>query len=69
GVHYQNLTEIDDYTRAIEAGEMPIKRAFKTTEEERMIREFILQMKLGHVETDYFREKFGVDILERFARE
>ena len=32
-----------------------------------MIREFILQMKLGHVEFPYFREKFGVDISQRFA--
>ena len=67
GVHYQNLTEIDDYTTAVEAGEMPIKRAFKTNEEERMIREFILQMKLGHVEAGYFEKKFGVNILERFS--
>jgi oxygen-independent coproporphyrinogen-3 oxidase len=67
GVHYQNLTEIDDYTKAIDAGEMPLKRAFQTNEEERMIREFILQMKLGHVETSYFQQKFGVNILERFS--
>jgi oxygen-independent coproporphyrinogen-3 oxidase len=67
GVHYQNLTEIDDYTKAIEAGKMPIKRAFETNEEERMIREFILQMKLGHVEASYFEKKFGVNILDRFA--
>ena len=32
-----------------------------------MIREFILKMKLGHVEAEYFREKFGVEILEKFA--
>ena len=67
GVHYQNLTEIDDYTGAVDGGRMPIKRAFQTNEEERMIREFILQMKLGHVEAGYFEEKFGVSILERFA--
>ena len=46
---------------------MPIKRAFRTSEEERMIREFILQMKLGHVDSAYFRDKFGVNILERFV--
>ena len=67
GVHYQNLTEIDDYTKVVEAGEMPVKRAFRTSEEERMIREFILQMKLGHVDSAYFGEKFGVNILERFV--
>ena len=32
-----------------------------------MIRELILQMKLGHVHTPYFERKFGVDIQERFA--
>ena len=36
------------------------------TAEERMIREFVLQMKLGHVESAYFRRKFGVDVETRF---
>ena len=67
GVHYQNLTEIDDYVAAVDSDQMPVKRAFRTNEEERMIREFILQMKLGRVQADYFRKKFGVSILERFA--
>jgi oxygen-independent coproporphyrinogen-3 oxidase len=67
GVHYQNLTEIDDYDAALAAGRMPLKRALRTTEEERMIREFILKMKLGRVKADDFRQKFGIDILERFA--
>jgi oxygen-independent coproporphyrinogen-3 oxidase len=69
GVHYQNLTEIDAYLAAINAGELPLKRAFRTSPEERMIREFILQMKLGRVELGYFVEKFGVDISRRFARQ
>ncbi|MDO8543402.1 MAG: coproporphyrinogen-III oxidase family protein [Opitutaceae bacterium] len=67
GVHYQNLTEIDPYLAVLKAGELPIKRAFRTSPEERMIREFILQMKLGHVEFAYFIDKFGVDISQRFA--
>ena len=69
GVHYQNVTEIDDYDAAIDAGRLPLKRAFRTNEEERMIREFILKKKLGNVEAAYFQEKFGVDILARFAGE
>jgi oxygen-independent coproporphyrinogen-3 oxidase len=40
-----------------------------TTEEERMIREFILQMKLGRVNRGYFRDKFRVDPSERFAQQ
>jgi oxygen-independent coproporphyrinogen-3 oxidase len=66
GVHYQNLTEIDAYHAALSAGEMPIKRAFRTSPEELMIREFILQMKLGRVRLGYFRDKFGVEITQRF---
>ncbi len=69
GVHYQNTTEIDPYLEKVVAGELPIKRAFRTSEEERMIREFILQMKLGHVKLDYFTEKFGVNMEERFAEQ
>ena len=32
-----------------------------------MIRELILQMKLGRVRGGYFQRKFGVDIRQRFA--
>lgn len=69
GVHFQNLTEMDAYLAAINAGELPLKRAFRTTPEELMIREFILQMKLGRVHLGYFADKFGVDLAERFARQ
>lgn len=66
GVHYQNLTEIEPYLAAVASGELPLKRAFRTSPEERMIREFILQMKLGKVNLDYFSDKFGVNISQRF---
>ncbi len=32
-----------------------------------MIREFVLQMKLGSIPLKYFGEKFGVDPRQRFA--
>jgi oxygen-independent coproporphyrinogen III oxidase len=67
GVHFQNLTEIEPYLAAIGRGELPLKRAFRTSPEERMIREFILQMKLGRVGLGYFQEKFGVDLARQFA--
>jgi oxygen-independent coproporphyrinogen-3 oxidase len=31
-----------------------------------MIRELILQLKTGWIETDYFKRKFGVEILKEF---
>ena len=66
GVHFQNEHEFERYLERVEAGELPIGRALELRGEERMIREFILQMKLGRVETAYFKRKFGVDLVQRF---
>ena len=69
GTHFQNITEFSQYLEAIQRGELPISRAMTTTEEERMIREFILQMKLGRVSVQYFQDKFGVNVAERFRQQ
>lgn len=67
GVHYQNVNEITQYTDAIAKGDLPIHRAHRTTHDERMIREFLLQMKLGKVSSQYFKDKFGVDLIARYG--
>jgi oxygen-independent coproporphyrinogen-3 oxidase len=67
GVHFQNLHEFETYSGALSQGKLPIGRALTPTPDERMIRELILQMKLGRVPKSYFQEKFDVDIQERFA--
>ena len=67
GVHFQNVDGFDDYVSMLERGQLPLGRAFPTTSHQRLIRELILQMKLGRVEVGYFEEKFGANILERFA--
>jgi oxygen-independent coproporphyrinogen-3 oxidase len=67
GNHAQNEHAFEGYISRVEAGEVPITRALTLNDEERMIRQFILQMKLGDVETGYFQEAFGVNVLERFA--
>jgi oxygen-independent coproporphyrinogen-3 oxidase len=67
GTHFQNDHDFEPYIAKLHAGELPIYRALTPTEEECMIRELILQMKLGHVHRDYFQTKFGVDIQQRFA--
>jgi oxygen-independent coproporphyrinogen-3 oxidase len=66
GLHFQNEHEFERYLARLESGERPVGRALELTEEELMIREFILQMKLGRVETAYFQRKFGIDLLQRF---
>ncbi|MEM7200911.1 MAG: coproporphyrinogen-III oxidase family protein [Planctomycetota bacterium] len=66
GIHAQNHHDLDPYVEAAERGEIPLYRALQLDPEERMIRELVLQMKLGRVDTAYFHEKFGVDVKARF---
>src|ERR1051325_9004776 len=67
GVHYQNHADFDPYLAQIQQGTLPIYRALTPNADERLIREFILQLKLGHLSLSYFRDKFGVDPTTRFA--
>ena len=67
GIHYQNLTHIEQYCDAMEEDLSIIRRALLTTEEERFIRELILQWKLGKVSMSYFKEKFGIDLKDRYS--
>ena len=66
GVHVQNDADWHGYLEPIDEGRMPLKRAFATSDTERLTRELILQMKLGVVDTRPFAEKFGVDVLDHF---
>ena len=66
GTHMQNFDRWETYSEAVRGGEIPLARAYRPTDEERMIREFILQLKLGSLKPRYFLEKYGVDVLDRF---
>lgn len=68
GTHFQNDSEFETYVTKLAQGVLPIHRALTPTHEERMIREFILQMKFGSVQPQYFREKFAMDPLTQFAQ-
>ncbi len=67
GVHLQNLDTWETYSAAIERGDLPLGRGYRPTHEERMIREFVLQLKRGWVRPPDFQKKYGVDVLERFG--
>jgi len=67
GMHYQNEHALEPYCARVEAGELPIHRALELTVEEKLIREFVLQMKLGRLDMGYFERKFGLDVRQRFA--
>ena len=66
GVHYQNKIDYDAYVQSVGNGELPVLRAHRLGAKERLIREFVLQLKLGQVDAAYFEKKFGTDIIERF---
>src|SRR5712664_4749124 len=68
GTHYQNHHDFEPYVTRVQAGELPIYRALTPTADERYIREFILQLKLGHVSRAYFEKKFGADPCAHFRQ-
>lgn len=68
GVHYQNKTEWGDYTKSLlEDNKLPLYRGMKPTSHQLLIREMILNLKKGYLDTTYFTQKFGVNVLEHFA--
>lgn len=67
GIHCQNLTSLDSYLQRVHETQLPIDRVYVLSDEERLVREFVLQLKLGRVNRPYFCEKFKTDIFERFA--
>ena len=67
GTHYQNQHEFEPYVTEIHQGRLPIYRALTPSDDERLIREFVLQLKLGQVSSACFQNKFGVDVRQRFA--
>ena len=67
GVHMQNLDTWEKYAASIDAGELPLGRAYRPNGEERLIREFVLQLKRGWIQAAYFRDAYNVDVMSRFS--
>ena len=67
GVHMQNVDTWEKYSAAIARGEIPLGRGYRPTIEERLIRELVLQLKRGAISPSYFADKYGADVLARFA--
>lgn len=66
GVHYQNLADLERYLACVESGKLPLGRGFVPSQLQSLIREMILLLKRGYLDAAYFRDKFGVEILEQF---
>jgi oxygen-independent coproporphyrinogen III oxidase len=68
GVHFQNQITLEKYKACVEGGQLPLKRAFSLSRSDRIVREFILQLKWGDVQTELFRTKFGCDVIRVFEK-
>lgn len=66
GVNFQNAHSFEDYVRILNSDTLPLLRAVSLTPKQRLIREMILQLKTGSLDTSYFRNKFGVDVWQEF---
>ncbi|HEV8484291.1 MAG TPA: coproporphyrinogen-III oxidase family protein [Blastocatellia bacterium] len=66
GVHFQNVHTFEEYVRVLETGKLPLLRALPLSPRQMLIREMVLQLKTGSLDTQYFSRKFGVDVWKEF---
>lgn len=67
GTHYQNMHNFEPYMKKVQSKELPVFRALTPSQDERLIRELILQLKKGEINRSYFDNKFETNILDRFS--
>ena len=67
GIHCQNEASLDRWSQAVGKGRLPLKRAHVLSPEERLVRELVLQLKLGRADLSLLEERHGVDVRNRFA--
>lgn len=68
GRQQQNLASLDRYLECLQQDRLPLGRAYTLSREEKLVREFVLQLKLGGCGVDDFRSRFGIDLAQRFAK-
>src|SRR5689334_9723101 len=66
GVNFQNVHNFEEYVRILNEDRLPLLRAVSLTPKQRLIREMVLQLKTGALDTAYFQQKFGVDVWDEF---
>ena len=66
-VHMQNVDNWEKYVDALGRGELPLSRALPVAPHQSLVREMMLQLKTGRLQTGYFQRKFGTEILKEFG--
>jgi oxygen-independent coproporphyrinogen-3 oxidase len=66
GVHFQNVHNFEEYVSLLDTDQLPLLRALRMTERQKLIREMVLQLKTGAIDREYFNRKFGLDVWTEF---
>jgi len=66
GVNFQNAHNFEEYVRILNEDRLPLLRAVSLTAKQQLIREMVLQLKTGVLDTGYFQKKFGIDVWNEF---
>ena len=66
GVNFQNAHNFEEYVRILNEDRLPLLRAVSLTPKQQLIREMVLQLKTGALDTGYFQKKFGIDVWNEF---
>ncbi|HLA11004.1 MAG TPA: coproporphyrinogen-III oxidase family protein [Pyrinomonadaceae bacterium] len=66
GVNFQNAHNFEEYVRILSSDKLPLLRAVSLSPRQRLIREMILQLKTGSINTEYFQRKFATDVWQQF---
>jgi len=66
-VHVQNVDNWEKYVETLGRGELPLNRALPVAPHQSLLREMMLQLKTGRLQTAYFERKFGANIVKQFA--
>jgi oxygen-independent coproporphyrinogen-3 oxidase len=59
---FQNTSDQQRYTDAIDAGELPIARGYHLNARDMMARDVVLSMKLIHFDRREFQRRYGLDV-------
>jgi oxygen-independent coproporphyrinogen-3 oxidase len=69
GVHYQNEPNWEPYLTAVESGRLPIARGLVPTRRDLLLREVVLGLKRGALDTRRLAAKYGIDPLTEWAKQ
>lgn len=69
-LYYQNEKNLNDYYQLLDKGELPIKKAYALTDEDKIRKKIIMQiMCKGEVNYEEFLAETGINILKKYSSE